>query len=364
MASIIAEEPSNERILKSYIDYSLNQFQETIAYSPTVNNLFDTALTQVQTWTPQLVQDTVLGGAVDGIDYMDELLVVGLEKCHTLKDKLTAEQITEIIEEIKSGADSQINNITDYLPSSYIEDFALKEQVDEIIAKILSKPQLMKDQAAGLAENVHTSLDKDQDGKVSVKDLADNVAEVSKNATDFVCTAYDSVSTKVLSSLKEVLATPSIEDYVMPIAGSSVEFVKSQWEQKTTVLNAFLPLWSAVEILKSYVHIYTSNIQSKFEPLSPYLMELLGNTSIIDIPLEIVQVLQSATGFVSDKERDSVVRETRALFWALIDISFLLQVLKQDKDVKMEAAAEHEGEGVKMVHNAGHSDSEGEDISI
>jgi len=328
MAAILVEQPPKDRILKSYFEYSLNQCDGGLrsdleAYSPTIASLFDTALNQIQTWTPKLVQETVLSGAVDSIDYIDQLIVVGLDKCETLKDKLTAEQVREIVEEIKNGAGTKVVNLAEYLPSAKIEDYELKEQVEAIITKILSRPQIIKDQAAGLAANVRSTLDKDKDGKVTVKDLAENVVEVTKSATWLVSSTYTSVSSAVISNL---------------------------WERREEVLNTFLPLWSAIEVLKTYVSLYTSNIQSKFEPLSPYLMELLGNTSVIDVPLEIVQVLQTATGFVSDKERDSVVRETRALFWALIDISFLLEILKQEKKVE-KSSKKCNAEGVTMVED-------------
>jgi len=354
MAAILVEQPPKDRILKSYFEYSLNQCDGGLrsdleAYSPTIASLFDTALNQIQTWTPKLVQETVLSGAVDSIDYIDQLIVVGLDKCETLKDKLTAEQVREIVEEIKNGAGTKVVNLAEYLPSAKIEDYELKEQVEAIITKILSRPQIIKDQAAGLAANVRSTLDKDKDGKVTVKDLAENVVEVTKSATWLVSSTYTSVSSAVISNLQEVIPTSSVEEY-LPMAEPYINTLKSQWERREEVLNTFLPLWSAIEVLKTYVSLYTSNIQSKFEPLSPYLMELLGNTSVIDVPLEIVQVLQTATGFVSDKERDSVVRETRALFWALIDISFLLEILKQEKKVE-KSSKKCNAEGVTMVED-------------
>merc|ERR1712154_21370 len=153
------------------------------------------------------------------------------------------------------------------------------------------------------------------------------------------------------------MGTPSVEEYVLPYAEPYFETLKSQWKRKDDFLQFFLPLWGAIQTLQTYVSAYTSNIQSKFEPLSPYLTQLLGNTSVIDLPLELILVLRGATtGYVSDKERDSVVRETRALFWALIDISFLLEILRDERSQGKSSV--HRQEGVELVKDAGHLEKE------
>jgi len=177
------------------------------------------------------------------------------------------------------------------------------------------------------------------------------VAGVTVCATAYVCDALDTVGNKILSNLpKDGLSSSKFEQYIPPCVQPYVESAKAQWDRKETFLGLLLPLFRALEVVRSYVSLYAENVKNKFEPLSPYLMQLLGSTSVIDLPMEIMQILQTATGLTSDKERDSVVKETRALFWALIDISFLLEILKQEKnDVK---AAKHNMEGIELVQDA------------
>merc|ERR1711879_309085 len=80
-----------------------------------------------------------------------------------------------------------------------------------------------------------------------------------------------------------------------------------------------------IETIESYLRPYA---EPYFEPLTPFITDLVGNTSIIDLPGEMISIVQSAAGFVSDKEKENVVQETKALIWALVDISFLLEILK------------------------------------
>lgn len=354
-AAVLLDDPpqdeQTDRLLKSYLVDTLSQVQESSAI---VSALINTALTQYQTWAPETVQAKVKVVGVDGLDYMEDILETCLSRCEDLKT-LSAEQVTEIANVIKNGAGAKVRVLTENLPSAALEDFAMKEKVNEILTKVLSQPQIIREQAADLAENVRSSLDKDQDGKVTVKDLAENVAEVTKCAAGFVAATYDSVSDKVSSNLKQVLPTSSVEEYILPIAQPYIDTVKTQWERKAELFQVFLPLWGAIQTLQTYVAVYTSNLQSKFEPFSPYLTNLIGNTSVIDLPLELVQILRGATGYMSDKERDSVVRETRALFWALIDISFLLDVLK---DERIQQPSQHRNEGVTLVKDAGNEEME------
>lgn len=348
MAAALLDDPpreENERFLKTYLASTFDQVQDC---SPAVAQVFNCALDKYQAWAPKSLQDTVKVAGVDGLDRLDEFLGTVANRCGNLKN-LSAEQVAEIASLIKSGAGVHISKVTDVLPSADLEDFAIKEKVNEILVKVLAQPQVIRDQVGEYAESVHSSLDKDQDGIVTVKDLAENVADATKCATELVANTYDSVSNKMVSSLQEVLATPSVEEYILPLAAPYIDSLKTQWERKDEVLKIFLPLWGAIQTLQSYVSVYTSNIQSKFEPLSPWLTQLLGHTSIVDIPIELITILAGST--TGDKERDSVVRETRALFWALIDISFLLEVLRDERS--QGAPGQHRNEGVELVKDAG-----------
>lgn len=349
---IITEETENNRFFQSYVDYSLTKAQDGLltleAYSPAAASLVEVAVVKAKDLTPNLFQDLT----VDGIAYLDDLLETALQRTEELKGKLTADDVVNIIEQLKNEAGSQVHGLTEFLPSSSIQEFAVKERVNEIMHKVLSQPQLIQEKASLLAEQIHTNLDKDEDGIVTVKDLAGNVAGVTKCATSYVYSALDTVGNSILSNLpKDELSSSKFGQYVLPYMQPYLESAKAQWDRKEAFLNVFLPLFGALEVLQSYVSLYAENVKNKFEPLSPYLMQLLGSTSVIDLPMEIMQILQTATGLTSDKERDSVVKETRALFWALIDISFLLEILKQEKnDVKK--TTKHNMEGIELVQDA------------
>lgn len=344
-----------DKFFKSYVELGLSKAQEGYntleIYSPAMAALVGSALTTVQEWTPEALQEFT----VEGVDYLDEVLEAALERAKELKGNLTREDVIFLVEQLRNEATqahSQIGDkISAYLPSSTLKECELKEKVNEIVSKVLSQPQIIKEKASGLAKDLHSNLDFDNDGKVSVKDICVNAMGVTSSATEYVCTTLDSVSSTVLSNLPEnVIPTPtSFEEFVMPLATPYLDSIKNQWKKGEALKDAFLPLWSAIEVLKTYVSLYASNIQSKFEPLSPYLMTLLGSTSVLDVPLEIIQVLQAAGGFVADKERDAVVKETRALFWALIDISFLLEVLQEEKN---EEKPVHNMEGVEFLKDA------------
>jgi len=351
---ILTEDVKENRFFKSYVEIGMTKAQEgynTLEnYSPAMASFVDVAVTKAQEWTPELIQDLT----VDGVDYLDELLEAALERAKQLKGTLTRDDVVKLIEQLKSEASqaqSQVSGkITEYLPSASIQDFELKEKVNDIMSKVLSQPQIIKDKASGLAKDLHSNLDTDKDGKVSLKDLCVNARGVTQSATGYVCTAFETVSNSFLSNLpKDVLSSPRFEEFVLPLATPYLDSIKTQWKKGEAITDAFLPLWSAIEVLKTYVALYAANIQSKFDPLSPYLMELLNNTSVMNLPLEIVQILQTASGLVSDKERDAVVKETRALFWALIDISFLLEILKEENN---DAKPDHSTEGVEFVKDA------------
>jgi hypothetical protein len=350
---IITEEVETERFFKSYVDFGLNKAQEHYSslesYSPCMAAFVGSAVAKVQEWTPELVQDLT----VEGVDFLDEVLLNALEKTKDFKGKLTREDVVFLIGHLRTEATqarAQVGEkITEFLPSATIQDCDLKEKVQEILTKVLSQPQIIKDKASVLAKDLHSNLDSDKDGKVSVKDLYTNAAEATTAATGYV---YTTLSNTVLSTLpKDVLSSSHFEELVLPYATPYLDSIKNQWKQGEVIKDAFLPLWSAIEVLKTYVTLYTANLHSKFEPLSPYLMDLFGSTSVIDLPLEIVHILQAASGLVSDKERDSVVKETRALFWALIDISFLLEILKKENESKVA----HPMEGVEFVNDARNS---------
>lgn len=348
---IITENAESNHFFKSYVDYSMIKAQEGLftleSYSPTVASFVEVAVTKVQELTPNLIEDLT----VDGIAYLDELLETALLRTKELKGKLTADDVVNIIEQLKTEAGSQVSGLTGFLPSSRIQDFDVKERANEIMSKVLSQPQIIRDKATNLAQEVHNTLDQDEDGIVTVKDLAGNVAGVTQCATGYVYAALDTVGNSILSNLpKDALSSSKFEDYVLPCIHPYLESAKEQWDRKEKFLYMLLPLFGALEVVQSYVSLYAENVKNKFEPLSPYLMQLLGSTSVIDLPMEIMQILQTATGLTSDKERDCVVKETRALFWALIDISFLLEILKQEKnDVK---TAKHNMEGIDLVQDA------------
>merc|ERR1719203_182502 len=108
----------------------------------------------------------------------------------------------------------------------------------------------MRDKASDLAQNFHTNLDNDQDGKISVKDLYANATEATQYATNYAYTAWNN---SILSTLpNDILSSPTVEEYVMPYAAPYLDSIKTQWNQGQVVKDAFLPLWSAIEVVKTY----------------------------------------------------------------------------------------------------------------
>lgn len=338
-------------LCRSYADYAVHKVQTGYStletYSPTTAMFVQDSFTKVQELTPQIVLETgekLVADFDSVVDAADEILKAAMDRTaefpillEDLKEKFTADQIRSIFD----SAGYSVESLPDFLPSKTITELDVKQRVEDIVSAVLSQPQILKGKASDIAEGFRTSLDCDSDGLVSVKDLA----QITTTALEYCTSAVN----LVLPSLpKGVVLAASFQDILgvfleNPTAKPIFQRLKSQWEANQTVSGAFKPLWAAVEVLKTYVTRYAQNLNQKFEPLSPYLMELIGGTSVIDLPIEIIQILQTATGLVQDKERDAVVRETRALFWALIDISFLLEVLKANKPSESKATSLPEG---------------------
>jgi len=348
-------------IIRGYAEFAKFKIQEGYSsletYSPSAAALLSDSLDKVQALTPEYVRDT-LEGANCLIDLSDELLQSALERTaefpaliEELKSKLTKEQLVDLLETIKEEAGSKVVSLSEFLPSSQLDNLDVKQRVEQIVEVVLSQPQLMKEKASGYAENLREQLDKDQDGIVTVKDLAN----VGGNALEY-CTA--AVRLMIPNLPKDILDGSSVQDMLSVFLENETtkpvfDSIRAQWESSQTVADAFRPLWGAMEVLKAYVMAYTENVTCKFQPLSPYLMELLGGTSVVDLPMEIMLILTTVTGFVQDKERDGIVRETRALFWALIDISFLLEVLKENKISDKQVVDVPEAmEGVELLDDA------------
>lgn len=88
--------------------------------------------------------------------------------------------------------------------------------------------------------------------------------------------------------------------------------------------------------------------KKKIHPLTPYLTSLIQETSVTELPFELLNLTKKTAGF-TDQE-GNVASETRALLWALIDISFILEALKESSSGAGDTA--HGIEGVTTIPDA------------
>jgi len=62
------------------------------------------------------------------------------------------------IEQLKNEAGVQVHGLTEFLPSSQIQEFDVKERANEIMSKVLRQPQIIQERASILAQkNSHES---------------------------------------------------------------------------------------------------------------------------------------------------------------------------------------------------------------
>jgi len=244
--------------------------------------------------------------------------------------------------------DNSKEELAKYLPSASLDDLLMKARVQEIVGKVLSQPQLFKDHATNLADNLVDRLDLNQDGKVSVGDLAGSIFDVSSEVSTY-CSALLSAVVSPLPSSEDisVLMTTLLEN---PKIKPFVSSVSNSLGVMESYLELFQPLWVATNILKAYVSRYTTNVQEKISPLTPYLTSLIQETSVTELPFELLNLTKSTAGFNNDQDAPKVASETRALLWALVDISFILEALKESSSGAGEKA--HGIEGVTTISDA------------
>jgi len=298
-------------------------------------------------YTPEFVQNTVVATAqsLDSyVDVTDDLLQTAVERTQDfpklledIKGQLTVNQLMEILAHLKENSQQELAK---YLPSSRLEDLQLQARVQEIVQMVASKPQLLKDSASSVASTLQQRLDRDADGKISVADIAGN----AMTATSVVAEYCSDLLSHVVGPL------PSTSDVAVLLEtilnDSRVSPVLSQAKELSALLQ---PLWCATELLKTYVSMYATNVKDHLNPLTPYLISLISHTSVIDLPIELYRLTSNTAGFCKDADSEKVAQETRALFWALIDISFLLEAVKQSGE---DAAQPKTVDGVEIIKDS------------
>lgn len=321
-SNIIPEPNKNEQFVRSYVT-STKALVES--YSP---QILKQSVNTFAAWTPEPVATRVVDALkqteelLDGyIDATDEFLEVAIEQ---------TSQFPELLNQYKQKflSGETLQNVTtktaifSYLPSQYVDDLDVQSRVQEIIGFVVSQPQFLKDKA----NEVGNHLDVDKDGKISVTDLAGNLLETTQIALAYCTALIPAIPETVSSSFGNVVTMFLDSKTTKPIIAD----IRNKLEKSAAVNQAFQFLWNGADALKEFVSQYSLNIQSKYEPLSPYIVNLISKTSVIELPFEILKLLQTTVGLSDDKETVAVVSETHALFWALLDISFLVEVLKQD----------------------------------
>jgi len=369
---IAKEEPQDQSTscVRGYVEWSQHLakvgFLTLDSYSPTTAALVSSSLKQVDEWTPEGVKakaKDVVEYSVVGLDsYVDAAgtfvgrKITAVRKVSSaleqtkdfpvllqkLKERLTPAQIQQILSEVTAEAGNRFESFSESLPSRKLQDQLIKGRVKEIVDIVMSQPELLKNKAGELAgavketvslvgNSVKDTVDVDQDGKVSVKDLFSSTAELGHSTLKYCTNAVSNLLPFEEASLK---MSALIESFLEQAQNNSiVDEVKKNvpWEAIGTLNGSFAPLWAAAAIVKEYFSIYASNVQSKYEPFSPHVTQLVSKTSVLELPFEINQMMKTGLGFADDKERALIVNDGRTFFWALIDISFIFWAKNETK---------------------------------
>jgi len=328
----VVKNADESAVIRTYVESAKNlafeKYDHLEDYSPLAFSVLQHTLTTVKENTPQFVQDKVTeySGTLDTyVDATDGLLKSALEKTQefpemleNVKSKLSLEEFWLMLAQVGSKEE-----LAKYLPSANLDDLVIKARVQEIVGKVLSQPQLFKDQAGKFAGDIVERLDINNDGKISVGDLAGSVCGMGSGVTSYASTLLTAVlsplpsSEDISSLMTTLLENPKVKPFVSSLGAMD------------SYLQLFEPLWVATNILKAYVSRYTSNVQEKIHPLTPYLTSLIQETSVTELPFELLNLTKKTAGFTDQPGQGDVASETRALLWALIDISFILEALKE-----------------------------------
>jgi len=375
MSSVIVakEEPQDQSTscIRGYVEWSQHLakvgFLTLDSYSPKTAALVSSSLKQVDEWTPEGVKakaKDVVEYSVDGLDsYVDAAgtfvgrKITAVQKVsksaleqtkdfpvllQKLKERLTPAQIQQILSEVTAEAGNRFESFSESLPSRKLQDQLIKGRVKEIVDIVMSQPELLKNKASELAGTVKETfslvgyslkdtVDVDQDGKVSVKDLYSSTAELGQSTLEYCTKAVSDLVPFEEASLK---MSAFFESFLEQAQNNSiVDGVKKNvpWEAIGTLNGSFAPLWAAAAIVIEHFSIYASNVQSKYKPFSPHVTQLISKTSVLELPFEINQMMKTGLGFVDDKERALIVNDGRTFFWALIDISFIFWAKNETK---------------------------------
>jgi len=244
---------------------------------------------------------------------------------------------------LTAASSSSKEELSSYLPSAALQDLGVQNRVKEIVAHVLSQPQLLKDRAANVADEIVDRFDVNKDGKVSVSDIAGSVYDISTGVATYCSTFLSTVlpdGTDLPSMLNSIFNS-KFEPYWSEIQGK-VAGMEQYYD-------LFEPLWAAATVMKLFVSRYAGNVKERVSPLTPYLTSLISETSVTELPFELISLTSATAGFKKDEGYVKVAEETRALFWALVDISFILEALKETKTTPEQ---NHALEGVQIVNDA------------
>eukprot|EP00494_Astrolonche_serrata_P001953 UN01959 len=327
--------------------------------------LQETAIQTLDTWTPQNVKDKVddVKQSIEStLDATDEILQRTLDLTEEYTSALSQETALEMLDNMKAGAETKLKSVGQLLPSDQINDLILKTRVQELVGLVSSQ----REQLYKLQTSVHENLDQDKDGKISVKDLATNVSGITMSVIAFWSNMFSPYYETILSPYRELLKSVTESDSI-----------KSILKKMENVQRLAVKLMPASKLLKAYATTYTDNVQSKIKPLTPYFRNLVTSTAVSELPVKLMKLAISAINVKctskkvknsdgedsegeenevdgnnhEEQENKVIVEEATALFWALIDISFIIELMNMptvDPVTPKEQSNESENEGKRL----------------
>lgn len=297
---VVPTKGEEQALLRSYLEqsklFALEKIEVVKSKLPErVTTLVEQTVETGFEYTPDVIKQhtTTAIKTLDGlVDMSDDALVSALEKTQELpkkfeelKENLTTEQLLLLASQIRENSMAEVSK---YLPSTSITDMDLQKKAQEIVQMVMSQPQALRENHIGQTISTYVG---------SMYDITSGAVET------------------ISAAIGSFLAVPD-------------------WEAPERLKNivALQQLWSATDVLKKVLNMYASNVEDKLSPITPGLKKLIETTSVLELPMELIKILTEATGISEENEAKISREETRALFWALVDISFLMHVLDQTSE--------------------------------
>jgi len=130
-----------------------------------------------------------------------------------------------------------------------------------------------------------------------------------------------------------------------PTTKPMFENLAAKWNKiKVFFAPVYQHLYTGSKIVKIFVEKYANNIGDKYVPLAPYLTDIVASTTVVDFPFEVLRLIKTAGGYREDNKRSEVIKESKALFWALIDLSFVTSLVQTEIQSAAAATTEQKTE--------------------